>query len=309
MSTTRENKASTQEGRLLSCEVRLCRLLVVRPIAEAIDERNEFRNAYAALAREHHAMRMPQDHRERSVNLPDPPLLTDGKDPKFEDWYSKMKGKLEGNADHYTTEALRMAYVESRTGGDAADHLKPRLRAESPNKFQTSREILDCLKTIYLDPNRVQNAKTEFRRLVMRRTDDFHQFLTRFLHLASESELPVSEYKYELNEKLSFDLQKLVITEFHASSSFDTSSKHCSQVVHTLEKINDIHSRTRKPNTPDVTKDMPSSAPRTNAPGTMNFRKEGRCYKCSEVGHIARFCPKSLTPKEPEQAQPEKELP
>ncbi|OJD10369.1 hypothetical protein ACJ73_09822 [Blastomyces percursus] len=216
-------------------------------IAEAIDERNEYRNAYAALAREHHAMRqspMPQDHRERSVKLPDPPLLTDGKDPKFEDWYSKMKGKLEGNADHYTTEALRMAYVESRTGGNA-----------------TAREMLDCLKTIYLDPNRVQNAKTEFRRLVMRRTDDFHQFLTRFLHLAGESELPVSEYKYELNEKLSFDLQKLVITEFHASSSFDTFSKHCSQVAHTLKKINDIQSRTRKPNTQDVTKDMPSSAP------------------------------------------------
>ncbi|OJD10397.1 hypothetical protein ACJ73_09811, partial [Blastomyces percursus] len=272
-------------------------------LAKAIDARDEYRNEYAVLAREYHAMRRsptPLDRLQRSVKLPDPPLLTDGKDPKFEDWYSKMRGKLEGNADHYTTEALRMTYVESRTGGDAADHLKPRLRDGSPNKFQTAKEMLDCLKAIYLDPNRVQTAKTEFRRLVMRRADDFHQFLTRFLHLAGESELPASEYKYEFNEKLSFDLQRLVITEFHSKSSFDEFSKHCSQVAHTLRKINDTQYRTRKPATQDVSKNTPS-APRTNAPGSLNFRKEGRCYKCSEIGHIARFCTKPPATKEPEQ--------
>ncbi|OJD23554.1 hypothetical protein ACJ73_05087, partial [Blastomyces percursus] len=195
---------------------------------------------------------------QRSVKLPDPPLLTDGKETKFEDWYSKMKGKLENNADHYTTEALRMAYVESRTGGNAANHLKPRLRDESPNKFRTAKEMLDCLKIIYLDPNRVQTAKTEFRRL------------------------------------------KLVITDFHSQSSFDDFSRHCSQVAHTLKKINDTQTHTRKSNTQDIPKDIPST-PRTNAPGAMNFRNEGRCYKCGEVGHIARFCTKSSGTKEPEQ--------
>ncbi|OJD25419.1 hypothetical protein ACJ73_03209 [Blastomyces percursus] len=119
-------------------------------LAKAIDERDEYRNEYAALAREYHAMRrspIPLDRPQRSVKLPDPPLLTDGKDPKFEDWYSKMRGKLEGNADHYTTEALRMAYVESRTGGDAADHLKPRLRDGSPNKFQTAKRNAGLLES------------------------------------------------------------------------------------------------------------------------------------------------------------------
>lgn len=54
-----------------------------------------------------------------------------------------MRGKLEGNANHYTTKALRIAYIESCTSGDAADHLKPHLQDESPNKFQTAREMLD----------------------------------------------------------------------------------------------------------------------------------------------------------------------
>jgi hypothetical protein len=65
---------------------------------------------------------------EKSVKLPNPPVLTDGKDPEFEDWDSRMRNKLKANADPYNTEALRIAYVENRVGGKAAKHLRPRLR-------------------------------------------------------------------------------------------------------------------------------------------------------------------------------------
>jgi chromosome segregation ATPase len=63
----------------------------------------------------------------KSVKLPDPPILTDGKDPEFEDWESRMRNKLKANADHYHTEILRMAYVENRVSGKAAKHLAFRL--------------------------------------------------------------------------------------------------------------------------------------------------------------------------------------
>ena len=46
---------------------------------------------------------------EKSVKLPNPPVLTDGKDPEFEDWDSRMRNKLKANADPYNTEALRIA--------------------------------------------------------------------------------------------------------------------------------------------------------------------------------------------------------
>jgi chromosome segregation ATPase len=66
---------------------------------------------------------------EKSVKLPNPPVLTDGKDPEFEDWESRIRNKLRANADHYDTETLRIAYVQNRVGGKAAKHLRPRLRA------------------------------------------------------------------------------------------------------------------------------------------------------------------------------------
>ncbi len=77
----------------------------------------------------------------RSIKLPDPPILTDGKDPAFDNWLLKMEGKLEANKDHFGTEAIRMAYIDSRTGGNAAKHLGPRLRTTAPDRFTTGREI------------------------------------------------------------------------------------------------------------------------------------------------------------------------
>jgi len=61
----------------------------------------------------------------KSTKLPDPPILTDGKDPKFDDWLSKMENKLLANEDHYPNEAMHMAYVQNCVGGTAADHLAP----------------------------------------------------------------------------------------------------------------------------------------------------------------------------------------
>ena len=64
---------------------------------------------------------------EKSVKIPNPPVLTDGKDA------SEIRSKLKANTDHYNIDALRIAYVENRTGGKAAKHLRPRLRVNAVN--------------------------------------------------------------------------------------------------------------------------------------------------------------------------------
>jgi hypothetical protein len=117
---------------------------------------------------------------EKSVKIPNPPVLTDGKDPEFEDWESRIRSKLRANADHYNTDALRMAYVENRTGGKAAKHLRP---VNAVNPYITAEEMLKHLGSIFQDPNREANSKREFRKLNMGATDKFQDFLTDFLYL------------------------------------------------------------------------------------------------------------------------------
>ncbi len=155
-----------------------------------------------------------------------------------------MEDKLEANKDLFRTEALSMAYVGSRTGGDAAKHLQPRRRVTAPDRFTTGREMLDYLSSIYEDPNRLHNAKQGFRRLHQSTSDDFHDFLTRFLHLAGESRLGKEEYKYELNAKLTIKLQEMVYSQYGDDTvDFQTFSRLCSQAAVVVKRRQVLEAR------------------------------------------------------------------
>ncbi len=272
-----------------------------------IAERDDYKNAFArqALQRQNEPLRSPTpEPTPKSVKLPDPLLLTDGKEPKFEDWESRMKNKLIANADHYATEILKMAYIENRTGGDAAQHLAPRLREGAANKFTTADEMFKHLENVYLDPNRLQTAKTDFRKLVMRKNDNFHEFLTKFLHLAGEANIPEDDYKYEMNTKLAFDLQKAVVTNFISSSSFNEFSAHCSQVFHTLQNIASMESRLRRPQNSgkgNTTGGQQPISTTLKEADKARLLREGRCFTCMETGHLSRDCPrkKQTTDRKP----------
>ncbi|ODM14962.1 hypothetical protein SI65_09714 [Aspergillus cristatus] len=61
----------------------------------------------------------------KTTKIPDPLMLTDGKEPQFEDWLLLMTQKLAANADHFDTSQLRMAYIASHCEGKARKHITP----------------------------------------------------------------------------------------------------------------------------------------------------------------------------------------
>lgn len=111
-------------------------------ILDLTGERDRFRDAFAQQALQNYdnpgSGPIPP---RKSVKIPDPPILTDGKEPTFEDWLLRMEDKLAANADHYPTPALRLAYVKSRCGGRAADHIISRSRSSAMNKYRDSTDI------------------------------------------------------------------------------------------------------------------------------------------------------------------------
>ena len=92
---------------------------------------------------------------ERSAKVADPPVLTDGTDPSFDNWRLQLRDKLEVNADHFPNLRTRMAYVFGRTGGDAQTHLRARYAEESADSFTSDAEMVAHLASIYEDPFRV----------------------------------------------------------------------------------------------------------------------------------------------------------
>ena len=52
------------------------------------------------------------------MKVADPPLLTDGTDPTFDNWKLQLRDKLEVNADHFPNARAKMAYVFGHTSRD-----------------------------------------------------------------------------------------------------------------------------------------------------------------------------------------------
>jgi hypothetical protein len=92
---------------------------------------------------------------KRSAKIPSPATLTDGQDPTFESWKIQIQDKLRINSDHFLTEEARKAYVFACTGGDAQTHLRPRYSNDSVDPFNSTKDMIGHLASIYEDPYKV----------------------------------------------------------------------------------------------------------------------------------------------------------
>jgi hypothetical protein len=123
----------------------------------------------------------------KSAKIPDPPLLTDGTKPTFKSWKLQMKGKLRVNSDYFPSSDARMAYVFSRTRGDAQKHLLPRYSDDSWETFRSEQEMFKHLSSIYKDPFKSANTRLKYRSLMMKVSETFTEFQTRVLHLSGQA--------------------------------------------------------------------------------------------------------------------------
>ena len=116
-----------------------------------------------------------------------------------------MVKKLTANADHYLTEKLRMAYVNSRVDEEAYKYLAARSRIDARKLFATAKKMFEVLQKAYGDVNRKHTAINKFQDLKM--TKDFNSFWAEFQVLASELDhneaTLISELKFKLTLSLS----------------------------------------------------------------------------------------------------------
>jgi hypothetical protein len=110
----------------------------------------------------------------RTAKFPDPPMLTDGKEPTYRAWSGHVQNKLRSNADWFyrddpdQEEDAKVAYIKTRVGGKAYDHLSPHLEAErDAGRNPTSKEVLKFLENVFEDPDRRIKARQELKGLKM----------------------------------------------------------------------------------------------------------------------------------------------
>jgi hypothetical protein len=78
-----------------------------------------------------------------SKKLFDLSILIDDKNSNIEDWLSTMKNKLKENADWFSIETSKKAYVHTRIDENAMKHLFSRFKKNSIKLFMIVEKIFD----------------------------------------------------------------------------------------------------------------------------------------------------------------------
>ncbi|KAJ5494129.1 hypothetical protein N7463_008420 [Penicillium fimorum] len=248
----------------------------------------------------------------KSTKMPDAPMLSDGKEVRFETWETVIRQKLEANADHYPLPVHRKLYVQSRCEGKAQLHIAPRLRIDASIPYTDADDMIAHLKTVFANPNRRAEAYTAYHKLRMKPKDNFTDFLAEFMQLAEEAVVVEENRKRDLYSKLPYLLQSQVMWAVNQDSVlFDTFTQNCQSMSHEInlqqESKSTFRARTSAPSassgTGAATTAGSAYTPRVKREGSSGFTslstteretlmKEGRCFNCKEQGHMTRECPK-----------------
>ncbi|EEH38686.2 hypothetical protein PAAG_08413 [Paracoccidioides lutzii Pb01] len=167
----------------------------------------------------------------------------------------------------------------------------------------TAEEIFEHLKSIYENANKLQNVKSDYHKLIICNEDNYHEFITKFLHLADEVKIIKENYKTDFNDKLFFDLQRMMTVVNAIINIYAEFQKICAQAVHTLQTINATQklkslqgneSNIFKQNTlwasDSQTSHSTSATKSSIIKKALSAHSDIQCYYCKEKDHIARNC-------------------
>ncbi len=101
------------------------------------------------------------DH-HKFVKLSNSLIFIETDDSIWETWNIKIADKLDVNANHYSTEKIRIVYVIFRLEDDADQQIYAKRRVDALSLYQSLSELLKHLKEIYEDQNLIRKCRREY---------------------------------------------------------------------------------------------------------------------------------------------------
>lgn len=279
-------------------------------------------------------------HTKHTAKIPDPKTFTGFDDKKdIEQWANAVRRKLFNEGAGFPTEQHKINYVVSLLEGKAADQAENRIEEGSAIQYSTAEDVLQHMIGIFKNPDKVRKARNDVKVCYMRATETFQEYYGRFQQLYTRSKMPEDILIDELWDKLSIDLQTATSTKYIEKPSIEDFVDYCTKVDNTLRTIGNRKNKSDRftnkattPRTPTNTAGARATTPMANrstpvtpSPGTSTplaqpyyrdatgrpryadpnkqlLSSTGACFKCKELGHLAKDCPTRLVVLEDDEA-------
>ncbi len=101
------------------------------------------------------------DH-HKFIKLLNSLIFIETDDSIWKTWNIKIADKLDVNANHYSTEKIRIVYVIFRLEDDADQQIYAKHHVDALSLYQSLSELLKHLKEIYEDQNLIQKCRREY---------------------------------------------------------------------------------------------------------------------------------------------------
>jgi hypothetical protein len=75
--------------------------------------------------------------------------------------------------------------------------------------------MLATLDTIYKNPFLVRDSRNQYKELKMGASQSFHDFRTRFIHLANTGRIPLADWFDDMYDKMTTALQGQILNQRH----------------------------------------------------------------------------------------------
>jgi hypothetical protein len=113
----------------------------------------------------HPAREVPEYSKFRSVKVPDPSKLSNGKSPTYNYWQVQIISKFKVNTDYYINEDARIYYIFNCIEGDTQYYLYTRYKPDATDPFETAIEIINYLGKHFINPYCIYKARRKYKKL------------------------------------------------------------------------------------------------------------------------------------------------
>ncbi len=144
------------------------------------------------------------DH-HKFVKLSNSLIFIETDDSIWETWNIKIADKLDVNANHYSTEKIRIVYVIFRLEDDADQQIYAKRRVDALSLYQSLSELLKHLKEIYEDQNLIRKCRREYVALkqLNKLFSSFYSKFTRIFNFLNYDDVTLmNDIQNKINNRL-----------------------------------------------------------------------------------------------------------